>query len=122
MKKVKEGDIVAVKWLDSGRSSHTRNTPLATRWVYGRVTECENEDTLTLAMDVCTGQDEHDDSGNQWGHIWKDSIKELIILEPKRKKRKKLSKRDLNLLQNMANTISDGDAKVALEKAIKCCS
>lgn len=81
-RRLKEGKAVGILWLDSGRNSTTRATKLATRWVYGRVAGIE-DDTICLAMDVCTGQDEHDDSGNQWGFVWIPSIIKVVELEPK---------------------------------------
>lgn len=80
--KLKRGEVVAILWLDSGRDSNTKTAKLATRWTYGRVDAIEDE-TLRLAMDVCTGQDEHDDSGNHWGLIWIPSIKETVRLVPR---------------------------------------
>jgi hypothetical protein len=91
LKGLKEGTPVAVHWVDSGRDSHGRQTKLATRWTYGKFAELTTDgdfDTLCIGMDVCTGQDEHDDSGNRWGFIWVDSIIELTVLTPVKRRRR----------------------------------
>jgi hypothetical protein len=122
--KLKVGELVAVLWLDSGRNSHTKNTKLATRWTYGRVAESEDEETLVLAMDVCTGQDEHDDAGNQWGQVWIPSVREIVILEPK-KRRKRLKKRELGQLDDLAANLKKlGKPVLAklINKAAEVCS
>ena len=74
-RKLQKGQLVAIRWLDSGRDSSSRSAKLAERWVYGRVDGIE-DDTLRLAMDVCIGA-EDDDSGNHWGYIWVPSILEV---------------------------------------------
>lgn len=76
---LKPGWVVEVLWVDSGRDTHSRRDELATRYTYGRV-DAVLEDTLRLAMDVCTGEDEHDDGGNRWGLIWIPSIKLVEVL------------------------------------------
>ena len=68
---LKPGTLVEIRWIDSGRDVASLHTELATRLVYGRVVSVRG-DTLTLAVDVCIG--EEDDCGNQWGLLWIPSI------------------------------------------------
>lgn len=86
IKKLKPGDLVEVRWLDSGREDSSSHTELAERDVYGRVKEIRTSGypTLVLAMDVCVGDDEHVDGGNKWGFIWLSAI--VSVTKLKRKK------------------------------------
>jgi hypothetical protein len=82
-RRLKPGTVVAIHWLDSGRDTNSKRDKLASRWVYGRVDEVVKEDdTVRIACDVCTGQDEHEDGNNHWGLVWIPSIIEFSKLRP----------------------------------------
>ena len=81
-RRLSPGELVEVLWIDSGRDASARSAELAKRLVYGRV-DAVTGDTLRLAMDVCTGADEHEDGGNHWGLIWIPSVLRVSKLRRK---------------------------------------
>ena len=76
-RRLRRGELVEIRWKDSGSTASRRKQGLSTRKVYGRVyTVNEEEETVILAMDV-DEEDEDEAEGNEWGTIWIPAIFEV---------------------------------------------